>query len=186
MVDKTEEIRKRIRNLNQEERQEATEFERQAKRFYIAQQKEVISWGIERHHQVLGVPLTEPSADFVISNGPHSVIVSEAKGSDIDHALGQLKNTARHVHEKWPLKAIEYHLLLREVADPDNLAPARNQEVRYRARNTQETILGKTKYVLTDGSDEPVRIALSTREPGTKVFVIIGPRTTKDRAEGAG
>lgn len=178
MPDQTDELRKLLKSAKEQERREATDFERQAKRFYIAQQKSIVSWGTERHSEVFGVPEKEKSADFVVSNGPHSLIVAEAKGSDIDHALEQLKNLAGHVHQKQPLLAIEFHILLREGTDPNNLAPAKNQEPRYRARDTGVTVHRKTKYVLTSATDEPVRIALSPHEPGSRVFVIIGPRAS--------
>jgi hypothetical protein len=110
-------------------------------------------------------------------------VIAEAKGSDIDHALKQLTSLADYVHQKYPQAALEFHILMREGSDPSDLMPAKNQEPRYRAKSTNETLFWKEKYVLTDGKGEPVRIALNPRERGDKIFVIIGPRAERGDAE---
>jgi hypothetical protein len=175
MADLTEELRQLVRQSKQDEAKEATQFERLSKRFYVAQNKTIISWGEENHRKNFGTPKDANTADFVVSNGPHSLIIAEAKGTDIDHALKQLKKLAVYVQEKYPLVELEFHLLLREGTDPNNLAPAINQAPRYKAKSTRETLLWKNKYVLVNGQGEPVTIAATPYARGRKVFVIIGP-----------
>jgi hypothetical protein len=176
MPDRTLELRMLHKQFKEEERLNATAFEREVKRFYILQKKHLISWGTERHHEIFGVPREEPSADFVIDDGPNSIIIAEAKGRDIDHALEQMKNLARFVRPKEPLREIEFHLLLREDTNPQNLSPAANQPVRYSARPTGDTMLKRTKYVLCDGAGNAIRIQYRAHDYTYRVFVIIGPR----------
>ncbi len=177
MADRTEEIRRHNKRMAAEEKKESTDFEREGKAFYRAQGKTILSWGAERHLEVFDVPLEEKAADFVVSDGPHSIIVSEAKGADIAKALEQLKNLATYVQRKEPHKQIEFHILLRAGTNPDNLAPAINQPASYRARSTNYTVLRKTRYVLTNGADVPIRIALNSHEAPARVFAFIGPRS---------
>lgn len=179
MSDRTEEIRKFLRQVKQDQQIEATQFERIVKRYYTAQGKDILSWGKKRHKEVFDLDPTEPLADFVVSNGLDSVIIAEAKGTDIDHALEQLRNLALRLSEKQPLWRFEFHLFLRTGADPANLTPAKNQIPRYKAKAAAEKMLWRTKYVLLDREGAPVTISLRGRERGSKVIVIIGPGSDK-------
>jgi hypothetical protein len=49
------------------------------------------------------IPSGQPAADVVVEVSPQRAIVAEVKGSNLEHALTQVRNTANHVRGRYAL-----------------------------------------------------------------------------------
>jgi hypothetical protein len=78
--------------------------------YYATRGKKVISADDKQTRAVLGMHATEPAADVLVEFGPTQLVIAEVKGSDLDRALRQLENTARHAARRYPSIACKIYI----------------------------------------------------------------------------
>jgi len=70
--------------------------------FYAARGKKVICTDDKQTRALLKMGATEKVADVLIEMAPGQLVIAEVKGSDIEHAIEQLKSTARRAAHLYP------------------------------------------------------------------------------------
>jgi hypothetical protein len=69
--------------------------------YYAGRGYKVLSQSDPETRQVFGIPATQKAADVVVEISPGRAIIAEVKGSDIESALSQLRNTAVAVRRRY-------------------------------------------------------------------------------------
>jgi len=69
--------------------------------YYAARGYKVLSQSDPETRQVFGIPASEKAADVVVEVSPGRAIIAEVKGTDIESALSQLRNTAAAVRRRY-------------------------------------------------------------------------------------
>jgi len=137
---------------------------------YAARGKKVISVDDKQTRAVLGMVGAEPAADVLVEFAPGQLVVAEVKGSDLDRALKQLENTARHAAGRYP--SIACKIYIRNHAPRTDAVDLRGGRYGFRAvRIFHSTFPGEWILYRYDGSGQtsPVRIG------SDQVSVVFGP-----------
>lgn len=137
---------------------------------YAARGKKVISVDDKQTRAVLNMTAGEPAADVLVELGPAQLVIAEVKGSDLDRALKQLENTARHAIRRYP--SIACKIYVRNQAPRSDAIDLRGGGYGFRAvRVFHSTFPGEWVLYRYDGAGQsaPVRIG------SDPVCVIFGP-----------
>jgi hypothetical protein len=138
-----------------------------ASRFY-----QIISHDENETRSVFGIPAGSRAADVVVAPSKGRAIVAEVKGSDLSHAVEQLRSTSSYVRRQYPF--VEYKVFLKTATparQPAYLRGGVGEEGRmgFRAVRVFHTHFPAEWLLVSEATNEFVRV------DGEVVSVIFGP-----------
>ena len=140
--------------------------------YYAARGKKVISTDDNQTRTLLKISAAEKAADVLIEMAPGQLVITEVKGSNLDSAIEQLKNTARRATHLYKHIACKIFVKNTAPAPPENNVELRGGRYGFRAvRVFRSDFPGEWILYEYDamGATHPVKIG------SDQVCIVFGP-----------